>query len=94
MTYKTLFAPVPSRCLSIFPAVDLVPHKSCNLDCVYCECGATTHLTMNRKEYISVDRVKDELKKYLSQNEDVNYITFSGSGEPALECGIGDVIQF
>jgi wyosine [tRNA(Phe)-imidazoG37] synthetase (radical SAM superfamily) len=94
MIYKTLFGPVPSRRLGISLGVDLVPHKTCNLDCVYCECGATTHLTMNRKEYVSVDRVKDELKLYLSQNEKINYITFSGSGEPTLNDGIGDVIQF
>ncbi|MBC2710974.1 MAG: radical SAM protein [Desulfosarcina sp.] len=69
-------------------------HKTCSLDCVYCECGATTHLTMKRKEYVSVDRVKDELVAYLSRDEKINYITFSGSGEPTLNEGIGDVIQF
>ncbi len=93
-TYKTLFGPVPSRRLGISLGVDLVPHKTCNLDCVYCECGATTHLTMNRREYVSVDRVEDELRQYLSQNVKIDYITFSGSGEPTLNDGIGDVIQF
>ncbi len=93
MIYKTLFGPVPSRRLGISLGVDLVPHKTCNLDCVYCECGPTTHLTMSRKEYISVDRVKDELNLYLSQNEKIDYITFSGSGEPTLNDGIGEVVQ-
>lgn len=94
LPYKTLFGPVPSRRLGISLGVDLVNHKTCNLDCVYCECGATTHLTMNRKEYVSVDRVKDELNTYLSHDENIDYITFSGSGEPTLNEGIGDVIQF
>ncbi len=93
-SYKTLFGPVPSRRLGISLGVDLVPHKTCSLDCVYCECGATTHLTTKRQEYISVDRVKDELKRYLSQNKRVDHITFSGSGEPTLNDGIGDVIDF
>ena len=92
--YKTLFGPVPSRRLGVSLGVDLVNHKTCNLDCVYCECGATTHLTMNRQEYVSVDRVKDELNNYLSHDEKIDYITFSGSGEPTLNDGIGDVIQF
>ena len=92
--YKTLFGPVPSRRLGISLGVDLLPHKTCSLDCVYCECGATTHLTLKRKEYVSVDRVKNELVTYLSQDEKIDYITFSGSGEPTLNEGIGEVIQF
>jgi len=92
--YKTLFGPVASRRLGVSLGVDLVNHKTCNLDCVYCECGATTHLTMNRQEYVPVDRVKDELTAYLSRGEKIDYITFSGSGEPTLNDGIGDVIQF
>ncbi|WP_319409516.1 radical SAM protein [uncultured Desulfosarcina sp.] len=92
--YKTLFGPVPSRRLGISLGVDLVPHKTCSLNCVYCECGATTHLTLKRREYVGVDRVKNELITYLSQDEKIDYITFSGSGEPTLNEGLGDVIQF
>jgi wyosine [tRNA(Phe)-imidazoG37] synthetase (radical SAM superfamily) len=92
--YKTLFGPVPSRRLGISLGVDLMHHKTCSLDCVYCECGATTHLTTKRREYVSIDRVKDELAVYLSQHEKIDYITFSGSGEPTLNAGIGDVMHF
>jgi wyosine [tRNA(Phe)-imidazoG37] synthetase (radical SAM superfamily) len=92
--YKTLFGPVPSRRLGVSLGVDLVHHKTCSLDCVYCECGATTHLTTKRKEYVSVERVKDELAAYLSRHEKIDHITFSGSGEPTLNEGIGDVIRF
>ena len=92
--YKTLFGPVPSRRLGISLGVDLVLHKTCNLDCVYCECGPTTHLTMQRQEYVPVDRVMDELKAYLSDREHIDHITFSGSGEPTLNEGIGEVIRF
>ena len=69
-------------------------HKTCNMDCVYCECGATTHLTNKRKEYVPVDLVKAELADYLSRHEKIDYITFSGSGEPTLNEGIGDIIRF
>lgn len=92
--YSVLFGPVLSRRLGVSLGVDLVPHKTCTLDCVYCECGATTHLTMQRKEYVPVDRVKEELRSYLSRNEKIDYITFSGSGEPTLNEGIGEIIQF
>lgn len=92
--YKYLFGPVPSRRLGISLGVDLVPHKTCSLDCIYCECGETTNLTMERKEYVSVDGVLKELDNYFKNNPDPDYITFSGSGEPTLNSRIGEVLEF
>ncbi len=92
--YNYIFGPVPSRRLGISLGVDLLPHKTCSLDCVYCECGGTTHLTLKQKEYIRIDQVRLELVKFLSTNPELNYITFSGSGEPTLNSGIGEIIDF
>ena len=92
--YKYLFGPVPSRRLGMSLGVDLVPKKVCSLDCVYCEVGKTTKLTLKRKEYIRFDRVKNELIRYFDNNPDPDYITFSGSGEPTLNSRIGDILQF
>ena len=86
--YKYLFGPVPSRRLGMSLGVDLVPHKVCSLNCIYCECGRTTNLTIERKEYVSYDEVVKELDHYF------DYITFSGSGEPTLNSRIGDVLKF
>ncbi|NPA67181.1 MAG: radical SAM protein [Chlorobi bacterium] len=91
--YKYLFGPVPSRRLGMSLGVDLVPHKVCSLDCVYCECGATAKLTLERKEYILYDKVKEELQHFFSENPDPDYITFSGSGEPSLNSRAGDVLN-
>jgi len=74
--------------------IDLVPFKVCSLDCVYCECGSTTKLTTERKEYILFDKLKAELEHYFARNPDPDYMTFSGSGEPTLNSRIGDVIDF
>lgn len=74
--------------------VDMVPKKVCSLDCVYCEVGQTTKLTTDRLEYIKLNKVKDELDHYFNNNPDPDYITFSGSGEPALNLYIGDVLDF
>ncbi len=74
--------------------VDLVPKKVCSLDCVYCEVGKTTKLTLERKEYILLDKIKDELKDYFKNNPDPDYITFSGSGEPTLNNKIGEVLKY
>ncbi len=92
--YKYLFGPVPSRRLGMSLGVDLVTHKICSLDCIYCECGRTTELTVERKEYVPHDAVIKELEDYFKQNPDPDYITFSGSGEPTLSSRIGDVITW
>ncbi|MBN2571119.1 MAG: radical SAM protein [Ignavibacteriales bacterium] len=92
--YKYLFGPVPSRRLGMSLGVDLIPRKVCSLDCVYCEVGKTTKLTLDRKEYIKFDKVTDELTNYFNNNPDPDYITFSGSGEPTLNIRIGEILQF
>lgn len=92
--YKFIFGPVPSRRLGMSLGVDLVPKKVCSLDCVYCEVGKTTKLTLERKEYIKLDTIKEELTHYFKNNPDPEYITFSGSGEPTLNIFIGEVLQF
>ncbi|MEA3504049.1 MAG: radical SAM protein [Bacteroidota bacterium] len=92
--YKYLFGPVPSRRLGMSLGVDLVPHKVCTLDCVYCECGATTKLTTDRKEYILFEKVREELVDYFKKNPAPDYITFSGAGEPTLNSRFGEVLDF
>lgn len=92
--YKHLFGPVPSRRLGMSLGIDLIPHKICTLDCIYCECGATTKLTTRRKEYVLYDRVIEELGHYLKTNPEPDYITFSGSGEPTLHNRIGEIIRY
>lgn len=92
--YKYLFGPVPSRRLGMSLGVDLVPKKVCSLDCVYCEVGKTTKLTVDRKEYIRLDKVKEELLHYFINNPDPDYITFSGSGEPTLNIRIGELLRY
>src|SRR6056297_1499372 len=92
--YKHLFGPVPSRRLGISLGVDLVPHKVCSLNCVYCEVGATTDLTVTRKEYVSYEEVVSELNDFLKNEPELDYITFSGAGEPTLNSKIGAVIDF
>ena len=92
--YQTLFGPVPSRRLGISLGIDLVPMKTCSLNCVYCECGRTTKLTLERKEWVPTAKVTAELEDYLQNNPTPDFITFSGSGEPTLHSGVGDILEF
>lgn len=92
--YKHLFGPVPSRRLGMSLGIDLIPKKVCSLNCVYCEVGKTTKLTLDRMEYVKFEKVITELKQFMSSNPKIDYFTFSGSGEPTLNNRIGDVLNF
>ncbi len=92
--YNYLFGPVPSRRLGMSLGIDLVPAKVCSLNCVYCEVGKTTDLTLERKEYVPYDKVIAELSDYLGNNLHPDYITFSGSGEPTLNSRFGEVLDY
>lgn len=92
--YKHLFGPVPSRRLGMSLGIDLIPKKVCSLNCVYCEVGKTTKLTLDRMEYVKFDKVIAELKQFMSSKPKIDYITFSGSGEPTLNSRIGDILDF
>jgi len=92
--YKHIFGPVPSRRLGVSLGIDLVPHKVCSLNCVYCECGKTTDLTVERIEYVPYGEVISELDRFMSENPKPDYITFSGSGEPTLNSRIGDIVSY
>ena len=74
--------------------IDLIPKKVCSLNCVYCEVGKTTKLTTDRLEYVKYDKVIAELKDFMSSHPKIDYITFSGSGEPTLNSRIGEVLNF
>lgn len=74
--------------------IELVPHKTCTFNCVYCECGRTTMLTAVRGEYVDVEIVKSELRDFFSRNPSPDYLTFSGAGEPTLNSRIGEVLSF
>jgi len=92
--YNYLFGPVPSRRLGMSLGVDLVPKKVCSLDCVYCEVGKTTKLSLDRKSYINSDCIKDELKHYFDNNPAPDYITVTASGEPTLNLHLGEIIKY
>ncbi len=93
MSYDHIFGPVLSRRLGVSLGVDLVTHKICSMDCIYCECGKTTQLTNERKEYVPFETVIKELDHYFKNQSDPDYITFSGSGEPTLNSSLGRVID-
>jgi wyosine [tRNA(Phe)-imidazoG37] synthetase (radical SAM superfamily) len=90
---RFVYGPVPSRRLGRSLGVDLVPHKTCTYDCVYCQLGRTTHKTIERKEYVKIEDILAELDVKLGLDPKPDYITVAGSGEPTLNLRIGDLIE-
>jgi wyosine [tRNA(Phe)-imidazoG37] synthetase (radical SAM superfamily) len=89
-----IFGPVPSRRLGRSLGVDVVPYKTCTFNCVYCECGATTSLTAERREFFPLEELVEELLDTLSEIPYVpDAITLSGAGEPTLYSRLGELID-
>ncbi|MDI6640933.1 MAG: radical SAM protein [Elusimicrobiota bacterium] len=88
-----IFGPVPSRRLGFSLGIDIIPFKTCTLNCIYCQLGNTTNQNVRRKEYISTEQILDELKVILNKKQRIDYITFSGSGEPTLNSKIRQMIK-
>ncbi len=89
---KYLFGPVPSRRLGRSLGIDVVPRKTCTYNCVYCQLGPTTFQTLQREEYVSVAEIIAEIKDFLADGGEADYLTFSGSGEPTLHSKLGEMI--
>lgn len=91
---RYVFGPVASRRLGRSLGIDLIPYKTCSYNCVYCECGATTDLTITRQDFYPLKEVLAELDRVLAKKPDLDYITFAGSGEPTLSKLLGPVIKY
>jgi len=86
-----IFGPVPSRRLGRSLGVDTVPFKTCTYDCIYCQLGRTTCKTVQRRDWVPLDKVLAELEQKLYLRPD--YVTLSGSGEPTLYSCLGELID-
>jgi len=92
-TKEYFYGPVPSRRLGRSLGLDIFPFKTCSLDCIYCQLGPTSEKTIQRKSYIPVRKITQELKKIITPGLKADYITISGSGEPALNADLGKIIK-
>ncbi len=92
MKFKYIYGPVNSRRLGKSLGIDLLPLKTCNFNCVFCQLGKTEKLVNERKEYVPFDEVIEEIKEGVKKFSP-EVLTFSGSGEPLLYSRIGEMID-
>jgi wyosine [tRNA(Phe)-imidazoG37] synthetase (radical SAM superfamily) len=91
------FGPVPSRRLGRSLGINNIPPKSCSYSCLYCQVGATQGQTIKPREFYSPEDIYQEVsaqvKKAISTDEPIEYLTFVPDGEPTLDINLGKAIE-
>jgi len=91
--YKYIYGPVPSWRLGSSLGIDPINSKSkaCTFSCLYCQLGKAVDYRLERKVFVEISDLEQELatvgKVY------IDYITFSGTGEPTLAANLGEMIK-
>ena len=92
--YRYIYGPVSSwrlgRSLGIDPVA--ASGKVCNFDCIYCQLGRTHEFIRDRKIFVPTAELIAEIKS-LPGDLEIDYITFSGRGEPTLAKNLGNMIR-
>jgi wyosine [tRNA(Phe)-imidazoG37] synthetase (radical SAM superfamily) len=86
------YGPVRSRRLGLSLGLNIIPRKTCPLDCIYCQCGRTTRKTVERQSFFPVRDVLAAVRKAVAERK-TEFLTFSGEGEPTLNKDIGRIIR-
>lgn len=91
--YQYIYGPVSSWRVGSSLGVDLLSQKDkiCSFDCLYCQLGKTGSLTAKRQLYVSDEDILKEIRSLPQISLD--YITFSGRGEPTLATNLGQIIN-
>ncbi|MBN2494652.1 MAG: radical SAM protein [Deltaproteobacteria bacterium] len=90
---RHVYGPVPSRRFGLSLGVDLVPHKVCNYDCVYCQLGPTRELVCARRDFFALDAMLADVELALSRGPRPDVLTLAGSGDPGLYRSLGPLID-
>ncbi|HET6461119.1 MAG TPA: radical SAM protein [Syntrophales bacterium] len=91
--FQYVYGPVPSWRVGSSLGVDLLSQrdKVCSYDCVYCQLGRTKILTIARQVYVPDEEILKEVESL--PDISIDYITFSGKGEPTLAQNLGSLIR-
>jgi wyosine [tRNA(Phe)-imidazoG37] synthetase (radical SAM superfamily) len=90
---RFVYGPVASRRLGFSLGVDIIPFKTCTLDCVYCQLGSTGRTTVRRRSWFPPEAILAQIREAVDSGQRIDVITFSGSGEPTLSRDLGFLIR-
>ncbi len=94
-----IYGPVDSRRLERSLGVNLSPvtYKLCTFNCIYCHFGWTECLTRDVSEHIKDFPTKEDIflavRSALESIANLDYITFSGDGEPTLHPEFESIVE-
>ncbi|PIU50853.1 radical SAM protein [Candidatus Desantisbacteria bacterium CG07_land_8_20_14_0_80_39_15] len=91
--FKYIYGPVSSWRLGSSLGIDLLSQKKkiCTFGCIYCQVGRTTRHTGERKVYVPSKEILEEIQAL--PRIKIDYLTFSGRGEPTLAKNLGEIIS-
>lgn len=91
--FRYIYGPVGSWRLGVSLGIDPLSSKGriCPFNCVYCQIGCASRPSDKRRVYVSTEDIVKEVKS-LPESK-VDYITFSGRGEPTLARNLGELIR-
>lgn len=91
---KYIYGPVFSWRLGMSLGIDPLSQaqKSCDLDCSYCQLGAQQSQKPIRSVFVETESILNELRT-IDSAQSIDYVTFSGSGEPTMASNLGEMIQ-
>ena len=79
-----VYGPVPSRRLGQSLGVDLIPFKTCNYNCVYCQLGRTMPVTNERRDHFPPEEIISEVEGALAQHQPGEIDFFIANGNRIL----------
>ena len=88
-----IYGPVPSRRFGLSLGVDVLPHKTCTYDCIYCQVGPTDRHTADAARFFPVDEILRDVAEALEDGPKPDVITLAGSGEPTLYSELGALVD-
>ncbi|MBL4705395.1 MAG: radical SAM protein [Flavobacteriales bacterium] len=90
---QVIFGPINSRRLGKSLGVNLLPSQSklCNFSCNYCECGWSEN--KNKPTLPSAELVIETLISKLDNNQEIDYITLAGNGEPTTHPQFNKIVS-
>lgn len=92
-----IYGPILSRRLGRSLGINLLPinRKVCSFDCVYCQYGPASIFDNPEKGdgFPSVTDVLLNIEKALKKPRTIDYLTFSGNGEPTLHPDFPEIVQ-
>lgn len=94
---KIIYGPILSRRLGRSLGINLLPSKikTCSFDCIYCQYGRTTEWTLgpDRTNLPIPADVFEAIEKALKKPRSMDYLTFSGNGEPTIHPDFPELVK-